>query len=59
MKAGNYTKLKPNKLDLLSIKKGITYFNKLNDLDHVQALIVNNSKIIAREGREGTRKNAY
>ena len=55
-KYGNYTKLKPNKLDLLSIKKGIKYFNKLNDLDHVQALIVNNGKIVAKEGKGGTRK---
>ena len=55
-KYGNYTKLKPNKLDLLSIKKGIKYFNKLNELDHVQALIVNNGKIVAKEGKGGTRK---
>ena len=56
LKSGNYTKLKPNKNDLASIKKGIKYFNKLNDLDHVQALVVNNSKIITREDREGTKK---
>ena len=56
LKSGNYSKLKPNKKDLVSIKTGIKYFNKLNDLDHVQALIVNDSKIIAKEGREGTRK---
>ena len=56
LKYGNYTKLKPNKLDLLSIKKGIKYFNKLNELDHVQALIVNNGKIVAKEGKGGTRK---
>ena len=56
LKSGNYTKLKLNKKDLVSIKIGIKYFNKLNDLDHVQALIVNNSKIVAKEGREGTRK---
>ena len=56
LKSGNYTKLKPNKDDLESIKKGIKYFNKLNDLDHVQAIVVNNSKIIAREEREGTKK---
>ena len=56
LKSGNYTKLKPNNSDLSSIKKGIKYFNKLNDLDHVQALIVNDNKIIAKEGREGTRK---
>ena len=56
LKSGNYTKLKPNNKDLVSIKAGIKYFNKLNDLDHVQALIVNDSKIVAKEGREGTRK---
>ena len=56
LKSGNYTKLKPNNRDLVSIKAGIKYFNKLNDLDHVQALIVNDSKIVAKEGREGTRK---
>ena len=56
LKSGNYTKLKPNKDDFVSIKKGIKYFNKLNDLDHVQALIVNDGKIVAKEGRGGTRK---
>ena len=56
LKAGNYSKLKPNREDLVSIKKGIKYFNKLNELDHVQALIVNDGKIVAKEGREGTRK---
>ncbi len=56
LKTGNYTKLKPNNRDLVSIKKGIKYFHKLNDLDHVQALIVNDSKIVSKEGREGTRK---
>ena len=56
LKAGNYSKLKPNREDLVSIKKGIKYFNKLNELDHVQALIVNDGKIIAKEGRGGTRK---
>ena len=56
LKSGNYTKLKPNKKDLASIKRGINYFNKSNDLDHVQALIVKDSKIIAKEGRAGTRK---
>ena len=56
MKSGNYTKLKPNKDDFGSIKKGIKYFNKLNELDHVQALIVNDGKIVAKEGRGVTRK---
>ena len=56
IKSGNYTKLKPNTTDSNSIKKGINYFNKLNNLDHVQALIVNNNRILATEDRYGTKK---
>ena len=56
LKIGNYTKLKPNKNDINSIKKGITYFNKLNSLDHVQAVIVKNNTILATEDRQGTKK---
>ena len=55
LKSGNYTKLKPNNKDLLSINTGIKYFMKSNNLDHVQALIVKDGKIIAKEGREGTK----
>ena len=54
--SGNYTKLKPSKNDILSIKKGVLYFNQLNSLDHVQALIVKDKKIIAIEGNQGTKK---
>ena len=56
LKSGNYTKLKPNKSDSNSIKKGITYFNKLNSLDHVQAIIVKDNTILAIEDRHGTKK---
>jgi DUF1009 family protein len=56
VKSGNYTKLKPNMNDINSIKKGITYLNKLNDLDHVQALIVKDNIILATEDRQGTKK---
>ena len=56
LKNGNYTKLKPNKSDSNSIKKGITYFNKLNSLDHVQAVIVKDNTILAIEDRHGTKK---
>jgi DUF1009 family protein len=55
-KSGNYTKLKPNMSDNNSIKKGIAYFNKLNSLDHVQAVIVNDNNILATEDRLGTKK---
>ena len=52
---GTYTKLKPSTEDNKSIKKGIKYFDKLNELDHVQAIIVKDSKILAVEGRQGTK----
>ena len=56
LKKGNYSKTKPNKQDIVSIKKGKAYFNKINNLDHIQALIVKNGQIIAKEGRDGTKK---
>ena len=56
LKKGNYTKLKPNISDSSSIKKAITYFNKLNNLDHVQAVIVKDNTILAIEDQQGTKK---
>ena len=56
LKKGNFSKIKPNKQDNLSIKNSQIYFNKINNLDHIQALVVKDGKIIAREGREGTKK---
>jgi len=56
LKSGNYTKLKPSISDNSSIKKGITYFNKLNSLDHIQAVIVKGNIILATEDRQGTKK---
>ena len=56
LKKGNYSKFKPNKLDKISIKKGKVYFKKTKSLDHVQALVVKEGKILAKEGREGTKK---
>ncbi len=52
---GTYTKLKPSTEDVKSIKKGIKYFDGLNGLDHIQAIIVKDSKILAVEGRQGTK----
>jgi len=56
VKRGNYTKLEPNISDNSSIKKGITYFNKLNNLDHVQAVIVKDNTILSIEDQQGTKK---
>ena len=56
LKSGNYSKIKPNLRDVSSIKKGIKYFKSLNNLDHVQAIIVKDDNIVATEGRQGTKK---
>ena len=56
LKKGNYSKLKPNKQDIISIKKAKVYFNKTKSLDHIQALVVKDNKILAKEGKGGTKK---
>ena len=56
LKKGNYTKLKPNKQDLISIKKGKIFFNKTKSLDHIQALVVKGNNVLAKEVTEGTKK---
>ncbi len=55
VKKGNLTRVKPNNSDLKSIKKGVNYFNKSNSLDHVQALIIKDEKIISTESNKGTK----
>ena len=52
---GNLTKAKPSYVDLKSIKKGTNYFIKSNSLDHKQALIVKDEKIISTESNKGTK----
>tara|TARA_Y100000768_G_scaffold170932_1_gene127906 strand:- start:26 stop:811 length:786 start_codon:yes stop_codon:yes gene_type:complete len=56
LKKGNYSKTKPNKEDFISIKKGKIFFSKTKSLDHVQALVVKQDKILAKEGKEGTKR---
>ena len=53
---GNFSKTKPSKLDLISIKKGIRSLNNLNAYNHVQGLVIRNNKIIIKETSEGTKK---
>ena len=53
---GNYTKLKPSKFETLDIKKGINYLNKLNAHNHTQGIVLRNSKVIAKETSNGTKK---
>ena len=52
---GNYTKLKPNKNDLVDIKKGMKSLNNSNAYDHVQAVIIRNNTIL-KETSKGTKK---
>ena len=56
LKRGNYSTTKPTKSDIRSIQKAIDYFNEINSLDHVQALVVKDKQIIAKEGIQGTKK---
>ena len=56
LKSGNYSKIKRNLRDVSSINMGIKYFKSLNKLDHVQAIIVKDDNIVAKEGRQGTKK---
>jgi DUF1009 family protein len=56
LKKGNYSTTKPTKPDVRSIQKARNYFNEINSLDHVQALVVKDEQIIAKEGKQGTKK---
>ena len=52
---GCYTKAKPSVIDKLTIKKGIQILNKSNSYNHVQALVINNQKVVSLEKRKGTK----
>ena len=58
-KKGNLTKLKPSQNDNKSINRGISHLRKSNNLDHVQALVVKDNKIIAKEDDQGTKKMLF
>ena len=52
---GCYTKLKPNMIDKITIKKGIQILKKSNSFNHVQALVINNNRIVSFEKKKGTK----
>tara|TARA_Y100000591_G_scaffold331082_1_gene363894 strand:+ start:541 stop:1335 length:795 start_codon:yes stop_codon:yes gene_type:complete len=56
LKKGNYTKTKPNKVDNIDIKKAIITLNRSNHFNYVQGTVVRNNKVIAIEGKGGTKK---
>jgi len=55
LKRGCYTKIKPSGSDQINIRRGIQILNKSNSYNHVQALVINNHKIISFEKRKGTK----
>ncbi|MDC1112283.1 UDP-2,3-diacylglucosamine diphosphatase LpxI [Candidatus Pelagibacter sp.] len=56
LKKGNYSKIKPSKQDQLDIKKGIKILGNLRQYDFSQGVVVRNKKIVAIEGKGGTKK---
>ena len=56
LKKGNYSKIKPNKQDLLDIKIAIKTLNNLRQYNFSQGVVVRNKKVISIEGKGGTKK---
>ena len=56
LKKGNYSKVKPNKEDQFDINKAIKILNSLGQYNFIQGIVVRNGKVVAIEGREGTKK---
>ena len=52
---GCFTKLKPSIIDKFTIEKGIQILNKSNSFNHVQALVINNQRLVSFEKRKGTK----
>ena len=53
---GNYTKTKPTNVDKKDISKAIKTLNGLNQYNYSQGTVVRNDKVIAIEGKGGTKK---
>jgi len=53
---GIYTKVKPNKEDIISIRKGIESLGKLSPYNHTQGLVIKRNKVISKETSKGTKK---
>jgi UDP-2,3-diacylglucosamine hydrolase len=56
LKKGTYSKVKPNKEDMLDINEAIKALNKLGKYDFSQGVVARNKKIIAIEDQGGTQK---
>ena len=56
LKKGNYSKIKPNKQDILDIKKAIKTLNNLRQYNFSQGVVVRNKNVVSIEGKGGTKK---
>jgi len=56
LKKGNYSKIKPNKKDKLDINKAIKILAGLRQYNFSQGVVVRNNKLVAIEGRGGTKE---
>jgi len=56
LKKGNYSKTKPSREDKADIKKAISTLNKLGKYNFSQGTVVRHRKVVAIEGKGGTKK---
>jgi len=56
LKRGNHSKTRPNKNDKIDIKKAIITLNGLGKYNFSQGVVVRDKKIVAIEGKGGTKK---
>ena len=56
LKKGIYTKQRPSTNNILEIKNGINYLNKLSPHNHTQAIVIVDNKIVKKETSSGTKK---
>ena len=56
LKKGTYSKVEPNKVDNLDIKRAISTLSKLGKYTFSQGTVVRNNKVVAIEGKGGTEK---
>ena len=56
LKKGNYSKIKPNKQDILDIAIAIKTLDNLGQYNFSQGVVVRNKKVVSIEGKGGTEK---
>ena len=56
LKKGNYSRIKPNREDIIDIKKAVAILNSLGKYNFSQGVVVRNRKVIAIEENSGTQE---